>query len=81
MLIIIFKAQLQRKLSCNGLGYNKLPVITNQMHTGGGEKGGEREGGWMRGTSCTTSKDFEKIGHKNAKNTKIDNPPLIFSQP
>ncbi len=33
-----------------------------------------REGG---GTSCTPSKDFEKFGHKNAKNTKIDpHPPF-----
>jgi hypothetical protein len=80
MLISIFKTQLQRKLGCYGLGYNKLPVITNQMHTGGRRRGGGR----MRGTSCTTSRDFEKIGHKNAKNaknTKIDNPPFIFSQP
>jgi hypothetical protein len=28
------------------------------MHTGGEGGGG--------GTSCTTSKDFQKIGHKNA---------------
>jgi hypothetical protein len=55
-------------------------VKTNQMHTGGGGRG-ERERGWMRGTSCTTSKDFEKIGHINAKNTKIDNPPLFSHNP
>jgi hypothetical protein len=24
------------------------------------------------GTSCTLSKDFEKLGHKNEINTKID---------
>jgi hypothetical protein len=39
---------------------------------GGGKRGTEG------GTSCTPSEDFKKLDHKNAKNTKIENPLSDF---
>jgi hypothetical protein len=32
-------------------------------------------GGEERGTSCTSSKDFEKVGHKNAAKHENRRPP------
>ncbi len=45
------------------------------MHTGGGERG---EGG----TSCTPSKDFEKLLHRNTiKHENRGPPPRFFHNP
>jgi hypothetical protein len=44
------------------------------MHWAGGEGGGG-------GTSCTPSKDFEKLGHKNAIKHENRGPPRFSHNP
>jgi hypothetical protein len=47
------------------------------MHTGGRE--GERERGG--GTSCTPTKDFKNLDHKNAIKHENMRPPGFFHHP
>jgi hypothetical protein len=45
-----------------------------------GEPGGGR-GGRMGSTSCTPSKDFKKLGYKNAIKYKNIRTPYFFTSP